>query len=308
MPNAGVATGGTVLAVLSDAGSSNDLVTGKTERVNGRTKVTIDPNTGVSLPLVPNDAITPANTYYAVTFEVNAPVRTSWTELWSVTATPDPVEIGDVARLQTAPGLTCPACTLLTAGGYSYFRHVGTTPVERWYVAGSISGIAIGNAAIAENVIYAAPLTSERGGRIDQLAVSLNTACTVISATGKARIGIYTSTSDTNLYPDALVVDAGEVSFLTNGVKTLAVNVLLSPSKLYWVVMNEDCDNADPSMRVLGATASAPILGVSTAFAGGNSGNGWSVNMGYAPLPATFPAGGTVSINNLPAIAVRYSQ
>ena len=60
-----------------------------------------------ALMLVPNDAITPAGTYYRVEFSV--PGGLGWTELWNVTTSPDPVEVGDIQRLSEAtPGVIAP--------------------------------------------------------------------------------------------------------------------------------------------------------------------------------------------------------
>jgi hypothetical protein len=74
--------------------------------VGGRVEATIDPNGLVtSVVLVPNDAITPSGTYYLVQISTTGPVRTSWTERWSVTTSPDPVDVGDITRLDTPSDL-----------------------------------------------------------------------------------------------------------------------------------------------------------------------------------------------------------
>ena len=101
LPNGQRVTGGTVVAALSSSGSANDTVSAATERVGGRCESMIEP-TGlysVSIALVPNDAITPAGTFYRVTFNITSPIRTSWTEGWSVATGLDPIEIGDVTRV-----------------------------------------------------------------------------------------------------------------------------------------------------------------------------------------------------------------
>ena len=50
----------------------------------------------VSVPLVPNDSLLPADTLYEVHHEL--PDGYVWAEYWQVATAPDPVELGDVAR------------------------------------------------------------------------------------------------------------------------------------------------------------------------------------------------------------------
>jgi len=97
-PNGAAFTSGTITAVLSAAGTTDDA--GTSQRVAMRETGSIDPNgTITGLVLVPNDVITPSSTYYTVTFSVKAPIYGSWTELWSVATAPDPIDVGDITRL-----------------------------------------------------------------------------------------------------------------------------------------------------------------------------------------------------------------
>lgn len=107
MPSGSVATGGTIIATLSGAGTTDDLSTAASQRVGGRVVGSIGASGDVTgLVLVPNDAITPAGTYYDVSISATGPVRTSWTERWSVTTSPDPVAIGAITRLDSPPSLS----------------------------------------------------------------------------------------------------------------------------------------------------------------------------------------------------------
>lgn len=99
VPGGGTATGGTITAILSSSGSTEDA--GVTQIVAGRVSTTIGATGAVSFALVPNDAITPSGTSYTVNFAVTAPIYMSWMEKWNVLTAPDPVEIGDVQRLTT---------------------------------------------------------------------------------------------------------------------------------------------------------------------------------------------------------------
>ena len=77
-------------------------------RVLGRYSGTIAADgTVTGLNLVPNDVITPAGTYYTVTITVRTPVQlqSTSTEQWSITTSPDPINIGAVQRLETIPAL-----------------------------------------------------------------------------------------------------------------------------------------------------------------------------------------------------------
>lgn len=104
LPGGSVATGGTIRATLSDSGSADDG--GTSQRVAGRVDGTIGADGTVTLALVPNDVITPTGTYYNVSFRVTGPERASWTEKWSVTTSPDPVDVGAITRLEVGAGLT----------------------------------------------------------------------------------------------------------------------------------------------------------------------------------------------------------
>ncbi len=116
LPGGAVATGGKVRATISDTCATDD---GGTEQlVRGRTQGTIAANGDVTLVLVPNDVCTPTGTFYTVKISVTGPERASWTEKWSITTSPDPVDIGDITRLTFAPGLTVG----------SYILYIATEP------------------------------------------------------------------------------------------------------------------------------------------------------------------------------------
>ena len=107
MPNGVVASAGNITATLSAPGSTTDLATSQKWQVGGRFTGTIAVDgTVTGLVLVPNDAITPAGTYYTVVINVTAPTRDARTFLWSVTTAPDPVTIGAITRLDQPPSLT----------------------------------------------------------------------------------------------------------------------------------------------------------------------------------------------------------
>lgn len=181
-----------------------------------------------------------------------------------------------------------------------YYRQVGTSPLERYYIAGMGNGIALTTGAPTVNVLRAFPFFSTRGGTLDRIAIQVTT----LIASGVARLGIYQATSDTNLYPSARIVDAGTVSTATTGMKTITINVPLTANTLYWLVHLAGPGAA--TLRCMAMAGCAAIFGASNVLATA-AGVGISVAFTAAPIPATFPAGGAViTAVPIPAIGVRF--
>jgi len=98
LPSGAPATSGYIIAILSHPGTADDA--GTAQKVSGRVQATIAADgTVTGLVLVPNDAITPAGTYYLVEIRVQSPYRVAWMEKWSVATAPDPVDIGVITQL-----------------------------------------------------------------------------------------------------------------------------------------------------------------------------------------------------------------
>src|SRR5688572_14621086 len=101
----------------------------------------------------------------------------------------------------------------------TYFRQVGTSPLDRLYLAGHTN---CGNPSMStlsfsiEN-IRALPILWNRGGKIDKLGINVSSAG---GAGCKARLAIYEATSETDLYPGELVLDAGELAADSTGFKS----------------------------------------------------------------------------------------
>lgn len=190
---------------------------------------------------------------------------------------------------------------------YNWFRQAGTSPLEGWYAAGCVSAAATTTVSVARDVLRAFPFFSGRGGTIDRLAIDVTIAGTVTVGTGKARLGIYTSTSDSNLYPDALVLDAGEVVVTTSGNKAITVSQILKANTLYWLVMNHDCDLTAPTFRALSAGQQYAIFGLGPPGWGADSATHITKALTYAALPTSYPASGSIGTSIFPIEAVRYS-
>jgi len=180
----------------------------------------------------------------------------------------------------------------------SAYRAKGST-LNRYFSSPS-TGTALTTATNVVNTLYAMPLVIAKTMTIDQMAINITSA----GAGSNVRCGIYADNG--NMYPGALVVDAGANSTATPGVKTYTTNlpVILLPG-LYWLACV--CDGIAPISRGFAVASMIPILGSDSGL-GTAHGFGWSVAFTYATLPATFTAAGTVRTSApLPYIGVRTS-
>lgn len=166
---------------------------------------------------------------------------------------------------------------------YSYFKHPGTTPFEVWYMAGGMNAVAPLTGGRPIDELQATPFLSGRGGKLDTIAIEVTT----LAALGVGRIGVYSSVSNDNFYPDALLADSGEFSTATTGVKSATVNVELEPNRIYWLAVVFGV--AAPVLRVPASNAMANPLG-HPATLGGNTSRRMVSGYAYAAFPSTFPA------------------
>lgn len=183
-----------------------------------------------------------------------------------------------------------------------YYRQVGTSPLERWYVGGAANnGTPMTTGAPTVNVLRAFRFYSTRGGTLDRIGFQVTT----LIASGLARCGIYQATSDTNNYPAGLVVDGGQQLTSTAGLKATTINQALTANTLYWFVYL--AGTAAATVRCLALAGADAGMGFDNAL-GVLPAVGISVAQTYGALPATFPAGGAViTAVPLPAIGVRFS-
>ncbi len=157
--------------------------------------------------------------------------------------------------------------------------------------------IATTSAAMVANRLNACcPILVARDMTLDRLAIKVITAG---AAGTKARLGIYAN--GTNLYPGALVLDAGEVAVDTTGIKTIAINQALTKG-LHWMAYVSD---GTPTL-ILASRFPTPL--------GIESGgliyplHFWRVTYTYATLPDPFTAGGVVNSEVAPAVYGRVSS
>lgn len=153
-----------------------------------------------------------------------------------------------------------------------------------------------GVSALAANTLYALPFPVQRSATF----TAARFICNAVGGAGAlGRIGIYGSISDTNIYPDALILDIGaaDISAVGGpGIKNFVINQTLLPD-WYWLAYISN----DAVATIF--YPSQTICGWSGDF-GGSASNGISVAQAYGALPANFPGGGGGS--NLTALIGMY--
>jgi len=171
-------------------------------------------------------------------------------------------------------------------------REVGRTGeyIQPFVLAGSY----LTQTAMVANTLYAVPFLAARDMTVDRIAVNVITV-----ASGKsARMGVYKD--GTNLYPGSLLLDAGEVSVDTGGVKAITINQAL-PKGLYWLTI---VSNGTPTIRTIYYPHT--ILGINSAHTSFQV--GWSVSHSYAALPDPLTAGGGITVDHPFCIALRLAS
>lgn len=183
----------------------------------------------------------------------------------------------------------------------TYFRQVGTSPLEAWYSPSLCAGNGTG-ATMANNILTAAPFVISRGSTVDRIGMEVVTGGTA----SVARIGIYNSTSPINLYPSSLVVDSGEMDTTTAGVKSASISQVLQPG-LYWLAHLSSA-TAAATIRDASLANYYPIFGMTTAMPT-QAEVGLTVSQTYGALPSSFTASATTfsDTGTFPVIAVRFS-
>lgn len=159
----------------------------------------------------------------------------------------------------------------------------------RYYSNHMISN-GISNSAIVANTLHAWPLFLTKPISIDRLALMVNATGTATAA----RIGIY-SNNPANNYPDALIIESGQMDVSTTGLKQATVSATLQPG-LYWLAYLANGT----------ATMSGPNTGLQPYPMGSsgllNFGGYYTVALAYAALPATFTGSATVGVSQYTSV------
>ena len=163
---------------------------------------------------------------------------------------------------------------------------------DGWAIGGYAWYAGPTNHAFSANRLYAAPFLVPRTMTFDRIAIQVGTG----SGAANARLGIYAD--GTNLYPGALVLDAGIVSVASAALVTITINQQLTKG-LYWMACLTD---GTPSLYTI--YGCAQILGLSSGHLGSPN-QGWCVTQTYGALPDPFTAGGIILNAEIPLVVLR---
>jgi len=149
--------------------------------------------------------------------------------------------------------------------------------------------------ALTADRLYAIPFFCPQTFVMGQIDINVTT----LSA-GNARMGIYEDNGKCN--PGKLLLDAGEVSTGSNGVKGITVTKKLRGGKLYWLAL---VASATPTIR-----ASAVGSNLTTFFGLDSTlGTAWGTflykSFTYAALPNPFGDTITIATGSMPAVFMR---
>jgi hypothetical protein len=149
-------------------------------------------------------------------------------------------------------------------------------------------------ASVVANRLYAVPFnTGPEGIEFTDMSIEV----TILSA-GNARLGVYSAHTTEPYHPNALLLDAGEVSTGTTGIKTIniadTVFTGLAPSRLIWLA---SVFAATPQVRVIQQTSQ--LVGVSST---GDFQSGVYMSHTYGALPSTFDNPVDGAIQSVPTI------
>lgn len=176
---------------------------------------------------------------------------------------------------------------------------------ERYYPMFPVrTGTASATLATAAGTLYAVPLIAPRFASIDRITYEVQTAG---GAGGVGRQGIYQATSETNPYPNALIVDGGEHVVTSTGWKVTTVSVALEPDVLYWGVVlfgtNAPTVRTYPAQEAVWSPIGYEIVSLPT-----NLDVMFTRTQAYGALPGTFPASPATSFVAAPIrMYMRYS-
>lgn len=192
---------------------------------------------------------------------------------------------GDIAKFPRGDGAwTFPA-------GIFDYQWAGTTTLERWYFAGQITAVAGTTHTPAADTLFAYPWIFPQGATLDRIGANVTT----LSATDKFHVGIYSAVSGGRMYPDALIVDSGELDPSSTGVKSATISQVMTPGVLYFFVfLGKDSSTI---YRAPSLNGMWNCLGVGSTLPTA-SGLGIFETQAYGALPSTFPNSAPAAITS----------
>jgi len=178
----------------------------------------------------------------------------------------------------------------------------GTTDLEAWYPCGAQTGADLVGGTFSTDTLYVIPFWPIRGATIDRIGVDVST-----TGTRKTRLGLYGPTSATNIYPESLLVDSGELTYSSAALISATISVAVGSAFLLWAAVVTDGGTGTAFCIPTGSVSTLfPIVGWPSS--GGAAGGGYlSTAHTFAALPSTFPSGATRTTSRPPAVFIRYA-
>jgi len=164
---------------------------------------------------------------------------------------------------------------------------------QRYYTMSATACTAPTTLALTANRLYALPFLISGTHTFIRIAIAVSTLLA-----GTARLGIYSNTTG-DVYPNALILDAGEVSTSTTGLKEIVINWSPTPG-LYWLSL---VSSVACTVRAVAVAGAMPILGLDATLAAAH-GDSWYVAYTYGVLPNPYPAGATINNGTMPIVAL----
>lgn len=192
--------------------------------------------------------------------------------------------------------------------GFAYevnrgYVHGGGLPSSLYY-AGFNSGDALTTGAPSANVLRAIPFVAPgRNSVVGRLAFNV----TANVAASNARIGLYKSISETNIYPGELLLDSGNIGTASNGVKTYDCSIALEPLGIYWIAL---VGSHAPTLRC-GTVAGSTVPGIlpDDDTMPTTRSLGLSIAHTFGALPNPFTVGAAyITAVPVPVLGYRFSE
>lgn len=168
-------------------------------------------------------------------------------------------------------------------GDFSFLR---IKKAGRYFGSFFTGGAITTQALTSANSLRTFPFFVPKTMRFDRIAIRVSTAAT--GTTPRIRLGVYEDKGDGSVYPGALLIDAGEVTVNTIGLKELVIDLTLKGGKLYWLTLIGQDSASLAAAAIPAADALATFLGLDNGLTG-TPYLGYAVVQAYGVLPANFP-------------------
>jgi hypothetical protein len=183
---------------------------------------------------------------------------------------------------------------LLSSSMGSPVEHPGMAN-SQYYGPPILSSSSLGNLALTTNVMLAVPVHFSFAQTITRLGLNVNTA----KNSSTCRIGIYSNASGV---PGTLLVDSGDLSTGTTGIKEATVSFTFD-FNVYWYAIN---NSGGPTIAGYNNPQTPDWLLGRTQFINNASNTCVQVTQTYGAMPSTFPTSGlTYSTGLSPIITAR---